>query len=140
MPGGSPELGKGNSGWVPLGKIHPTSSKGHSFIIVATDYFTKWVEAVPLKKAKYKDVIQFIKEQIIHRFRIPQFIPTNQRTMFTRKEMNYFTTDYGIQLIISTHFYAQEKAFNKVLMTYGENSRGESQRLTHNFIRNILGI
>ena len=85
-------------------KIHPTSSKGHNFILVATYYFTKWVEAIPLKKAKQKDVIQFIKEQIIHRFGIPWSITIDQGTMFTREEMNYFANDYGIQLIISTPF------------------------------------
>ena len=40
-----------------IGKIYPTSLKGHNFILVATYYFTKWVEVVPLKKAKQKDVI-----------------------------------------------------------------------------------
>ena len=35
-----------------IGKIYPTLSKGHDFILVAIDYFTKWVEAVPLKKAE----------------------------------------------------------------------------------------
>ena len=54
-----------------IGKIHPASSKGHSFILVATDYFTKCVEALPMKKAELKDVIQFIKEKIIQRFEIP---------------------------------------------------------------------
>ena len=53
-----------------IGKIYQTSSKWHNFILVATYYLTKWVVAVPLKKAEPKDVIQFIKEQIIHRFRI----------------------------------------------------------------------
>ena len=53
-----------------IGKIHPSSSKGHSFILVPTDYFTKWVEAVPLKKAKQKDVIQLMKERIIYKFGI----------------------------------------------------------------------
>jgi hypothetical protein len=33
-----------------IGKINPPSSKGHKFVLLATDYFTKWVEAIPLKK------------------------------------------------------------------------------------------
>ena len=54
-------------GWAMdlIGKIYLASSKGHDFILVATDYFTKWVEAVLVKKLERKDVIQFIKEKII---------------------------------------------------------------------------
>jgi hypothetical protein len=33
-----------------IGQINPPSSKGHKFVLLATDYFTKWVEAIPLKK------------------------------------------------------------------------------------------
>jgi hypothetical protein len=32
-----------------IDEIHPGSSKGHQFNLVATDYFTKWTEAVPLR-------------------------------------------------------------------------------------------
>ena len=54
-------------GWAMdlIGKIYLASSKGHDFILVATNYFTKWVEAVLVKKVERKDVIQFIKEKII---------------------------------------------------------------------------
>ncbi|XP_075478796.1 uncharacterized protein LOC142519646 [Primulina tabacum] len=49
-------------GWAMdlIGKVYPPSSKGHSFIIVATDFFTKWVEALPMKKVEHKDVIVFV--------------------------------------------------------------------------------
>jgi hypothetical protein len=33
-----------------IDQINPPSSKGHKFVLLATDYFTKWVEAIPLKK------------------------------------------------------------------------------------------
>ena len=60
-----------------------------------------------LEEVEHKDVIQFIKEHIIHRFGIPQSITIDQCTMFTRDEMTYFAKDHGIQLSKSTLFYAQ---------------------------------
>jgi hypothetical protein len=30
-----------------IGQIHPSSSKNHRFMLVATDYFMKWTEAIP---------------------------------------------------------------------------------------------
>ena len=71
-----------------FGKIYLASSKGHNFILVAIDYFKEQIEE--------KDVMQFIKEQIIHRFEIPQSIINDQGTMFTRDEMTYFSKDYDI--------------------------------------------
>ena len=32
-----------------IGLIQPPSSKGHKFILVVVNYFTEWVEAIPLK-------------------------------------------------------------------------------------------
>ena len=54
-----------------IGQINSPSSKGHRFVLVATDYFTKWTEAIPLKNMTHWEVIEFITEHIIHRFGIP---------------------------------------------------------------------
>ena len=61
----------------------PSSSKGHKYILVVVDYFTKWVEAIPLKEVTQTEIIDFIEEHIIHRFGISQTLTTNQGTMFT---------------------------------------------------------
>jgi hypothetical protein len=34
--------------------IHPSSSKGHHFVLVTTNYFTKWTEVVALKNMTHK--------------------------------------------------------------------------------------
>jgi ribonuclease HI len=60
-----------------IGKINPPSSKGHQFIFTITEYFTKWVEAIPMKSVTSRDVINFVKEHVIHRFGIPQTITTD---------------------------------------------------------------
>ena len=60
-----------------IGMIHPASSKGHRFVLVDTDYFTKWSEAVPLRNMTHIEVIKFITEHIIHRFGVPQTLTTD---------------------------------------------------------------
>lgn len=52
-----------------IGKIYPASCKEHCFILVAIDYFIKWVKDVPLKVANQQAMIKFIKDGLIHRFR-----------------------------------------------------------------------
>ena len=80
-------------GWAMdlIGKIHPPSSKRHTFIIVATNYFNKWVEAHPLVNVTQTNVIRFIKTQIIHYFRVPETITTDQDSMFIVKKIKAFT-------------------------------------------------
>jgi ribonuclease HI len=90
-----------------IGKINPPFSKGHQFILAITDYFTKWVEAVPMKSVASKDVINFVKEHVIHRFRIPQTITTDGGSVFILEEFKKFATDMGIKLIRSSPYYAQ---------------------------------
>ena len=38
-----------------IGQTNPPSSKGHRFVLVATDYFTKWTEVVPLKNMTHRE-------------------------------------------------------------------------------------
>ena len=49
----------------------PTSVGGHGYIIIATDYFTKWVEAIATYAEYGKTVALFIFNHIIARFDVP---------------------------------------------------------------------
>jgi hypothetical protein len=60
-----------------IGEIHPRSSKSLRFILVATDYFTKWTEAVLLRNMTHQEVISFVQEHIIYRFGVPQRLTTD---------------------------------------------------------------
>ena len=96
-------------GWVMdmIGQINPPSSKGHQWVLAVTDYFTKWVEAVPMRFVASKDVISFVKEHIIHRFRIPQTITTDRGSVFILEEFRKFADETGFKLIRSSPYYAQ---------------------------------
>ena len=90
-----------------IGQINPSSSKGHQWVLAATNYFTKWVEAVPMRSVASRDVICFVKEHIIHRFGIPQTITTDGGSVFISEEFRKFADDMGIKLIRSSPYYAQ---------------------------------
>ena len=60
-----------------IGPIEPKASNGHRFILVAIDYFTKWVEAITFKAVTKKAVLDFVHSNIICRYGIPRAIITD---------------------------------------------------------------
>ncbi|XP_038685763.1 uncharacterized protein LOC119985542 [Tripterygium wilfordii] len=83
------------------------SSKQHTFIIVAINFFTKWVEAILLKEITQESVIDFIKNHIMYRFGIPQMILVDHETSLNGERVKSFLDKFGIQLVNSTPYYAQ---------------------------------
>ncbi|CAL9012730.1 unnamed protein product [Prunus brigantina] len=97
-----------------------SSNKQHCFIIVATDYFTKWVEAKPVKSTTSQEIIIFIEEQIIQRFGIPESITTDRGSSFISGEMLDMAEAFKFKLLQSTPYYAQAngqaESSNKVII------------------------
>lgn len=73
-----------------IGKVRLTSIKRNCFIMVAIDYFIKWVEYKPYRDVNERYVICFIKEMTIHRFGIPQSITINQGLLFNGARVREF--------------------------------------------------
>jgi hypothetical protein len=89
-----------------IGQIHPTSSKGHQFVLVATDYFMKWTEAILLKNMTHREVIHFISEHNIHIFGIPQTLTMDQSLSFKSHQVREFAESLKIKLLSSSPYYA----------------------------------
>jgi hypothetical protein len=125
-----------------IGQINPPTSKGHKWIMVGTDYFTKWVEAVPMRNVTAKDVIHFVKEHIIYRFGIPQTITTDQGSVFVAEEFQKFAKEMGITLIQSSSYYAQAngqaEASNKSLIKLIKRKTEEYPKQWHDRLAEAL--
>jgi hypothetical protein len=70
------------------------SVKGHGYIIVAIDYFTKWAEAIPTFDKTSKTATLFIFNHIITQFGIPQAIVTDHRSHFQNFMMSELTKSW----------------------------------------------
>ncbi|KAL0346471.1 UNVERIFIED_CONTAM: hypothetical protein Scaly_1663100, partial [Sesamum calycinum] len=55
-----------------MGPITPKSSARHVYILAATDYFSKWTEAISLKEVKKEIVVDFICVNIIFQYGVPR--------------------------------------------------------------------
>jgi len=65
-----------------VGPITPKSSADLSYILAATDYFSKWAEAIVLREFKKENVVDFIRTHIIYRYAVPRYIITDNGKPF----------------------------------------------------------
>ena len=63
-------------------RIGPKASNGHEYILMAIDYFTKWVEAASYSVLKAKHVAWFLENNIICQFGVPQEIISDKSSYF----------------------------------------------------------
>jgi hypothetical protein len=85
----------------------PHSARGHGYIIVAMEYFTKWVEVMPTFDNTRKTAALFIFNHIITRFGIPQDIVTDHGIHFRNFMMYDITEKLGLRHEKSTPYYPQ---------------------------------
>ncbi|XP_050875865.1 uncharacterized protein LOC127079525, partial [Lathyrus oleraceus] len=80
-----------------IGAIEPKASNGHRFILVAIDYFTKWVEAASYANVTKQVVARFLKKEIICRYGIPSRIITDNGTNLNNKTMKELCESFKIE-------------------------------------------
>ncbi|PKU82912.1 hypothetical protein MA16_Dca006210 [Dendrobium catenatum] len=118
-----------------VGPIDPPSSKGHRFILAATDYFSKWAEAIPLREVKTRHVLQFLKDHIVYKFGIPCLIMSDNGPAFKSTKINQFVSKHSIDWRYSTIYYPRAnglaEAFNKTLVQLLKKTLDENKRQWH---------
>ena len=96
----------------------PTQKK---LLLVATDYFSKWIEADAFSSIKDRDVTRFISKNIVCRFDIPRSIVSDKGPQFDSRVYRDFCQELKIRNLYSTPWYPQSngqaEASNKTLLT-----------------------
>ena len=83
----------------------PKVAGNKRYLLVGTDYFTKWVEAKPLANIKDVDVKRFIWKNIVTQFGIPHTLISNNGLQFDSKAFRRYCCDLGIKNKYSTLAY-----------------------------------
>ena len=100
-----------------VGPISPPSNQ-KTYILVATEYVTRWVEAEALSKAIEDSVIQFLF-QIFVRYGLPRDIIIDGGPQFVGNKLTKTLQNYHVQHKITTPYHPQAngqvESMNKVI-------------------------
>ncbi|KAL3728823.1 hypothetical protein ACJRO7_033410 [Eucalyptus globulus] len=77
-----------------IGPINPKASNGHRFILVAIDYFSKWIEAASYANVTARNVVKFIRRDIIARYGVPEAIVTDNGTNLNNKFVDELFSEF----------------------------------------------
>jgi hypothetical protein len=89
----------------------PRSNKGNRFILVIGDYFTKWIEAVPMPNQVATTVAEALVTNFIARFGTPMEIHSDQGTNFESELLKEICTLLGVHKTRTTAFRPQSDGF-----------------------------
>ncbi|XP_015169223.1 uncharacterized protein K02A2.6-like [Solanum tuberosum] len=122
-----------------IGPIEPAASNGHIFILVAIDYFTKWVEAASYKSVTKKVLADFVRNNLICRFGLPESIITDNGVNLNSHLMREICEKFKITHGNSTAYRPQmngaveaaNKNIKKILRKMIDNRRGWHEMLPY---------
>eukprot|EP00253_Pinus_taeda_P023992 PITA_23992 len=89
-----------------VGPINPPS-KQRSYVIVCTDYLTKWAETKAIKAATEEKVVEFLRKNIFYKFGYPRELVTDQGSQFTSNVIEHLLAHKKIKHKTSTPYHPQ---------------------------------
>ena len=83
------------------------ASYNNLYILLAVDYVSKWVEAIPTRTNDAKVVAQFLRSNIFSRFGTPRALITDNGTHFCNKVIEKVLQKYGVRHRTSLAYHPQ---------------------------------
>lgn len=83
------------------------NSFGFEYILLAVDYVSKWVEAIPTRSCDANVVIKFVQDNILSMFGLPRAIISDGGTHFTNKLFEKLMKKNGVTHKVATPYHPQ---------------------------------
>ncbi|KAI5055206.1 hypothetical protein GOP47_0030351 [Adiantum capillus-veneris] len=101
-------------GWDIMGPFSPTIN-GNRYIIVATEYLTRWCEAAPIPDATAPTVTHFLLHNIIMRHTCPEAILFDQGHQFVSDTLQILSQCLGVTQNFTSPYHPQANGLTERL-------------------------
>ena len=97
----------------------PLTTRGHRYILVIADYFSKWVEAFPMENGEAVTAARLLVREVVCRFGTPRVLHSDQGRNFEADVMQELCRLLGIKKTRTTPYHPQAdgmvERFNRTL-------------------------
>ena len=80
---------------------------GNKYILLAVEYLSKWVEAIPTVTCDAKVVLKFLLKHIVSRFGTPRAIVSDEGKHFCNKLLESLLSNYGVRYRTTLAYHPQ---------------------------------
>eukprot|EP00731_Ephydatia_muelleri_P006855 Em0003g1103a len=117
--------------WDIMGPL-PLSTKGHKYILVITDLFSKWVEAFPLAVTDSENLASVLMDEVVCRYGVPRSLHSDQGANRNSQVICALCKRLGINKTRTTAYHPQRNGqverFNRTLKAILSKVVAENQR------------
>jgi len=99
-----------------LGK-YPRSKRGHAWIFIVVDHFSKFTFLKAMREASAADVVNFLVHEVFFKFGVPEVIHSDNRRQFISKSFEVMTKAFGITHLRTPVYSPQSNAAERVNRT-----------------------
>ncbi|KAF0730073.1 hypothetical protein AaE_009327, partial [Aphanomyces astaci] len=85
----------------------PTSDNGNKYILVFADYFTRWVEAIPVPDLKTSTFSRVFIDEVLCRFGVPDRLLSDRGSNFVSELATTMYATLGINKLASAAYHPQ---------------------------------
>ncbi|VDI82080.1 Hypothetical predicted protein [Mytilus galloprovincialis] len=124
-----------------LGEL-PETENGNKYILVVSDYYTKWTESFAMPNMEAKTVAKIIVEEVIVRFGVPHWIHSDQGRQFESLLFQEMCCILNIKKTRTTPYHSKsdgmverlKKKNKQTLRTESDNSTFSSLETENNSV------
>ena len=85
----------------------PKSDQGNKYVLIISDYFTRWTEAYPIPNQEAVTIAETLVKEYICRYGVPQYLHTDQGRNFESKLIKEVCELLGINETRTSPYHPQ---------------------------------